>query len=256
MISQSITMPKKVLGWIQWFALNGLNRNLCHGVVKHLKTKVLQKKPFSSLTMPHPTQMLTRYSQMMGRYPAFTYPPNTTSLIQPMDQGVLENIKRCYKGDLLLRLLNEDEVGSMNIAEFSDTEHKGCCFDVCKELGWSGDRNHHQKLEQVVKMSRCIWQGLRVLLMMMLMSTHFWMIWMSLLKRTDWLTADEGDPGYREFSEEEIVSIAREANAGNTRGKWRGDHSSNCFTCNCLPSTTDSPHVSWATSPLHPWVLW
>ena len=26
-------------------------------------------------------------------------------------------------------------------------------------------------------------------------------------ERTDWLTADEGDPGYREFSKEEIVSI-------------------------------------------------
>ena len=47
-------------------------------------------------------------------------PPNTTSLIQPMDQGILENIKRRYKRDLLLRLL-DDEVGSMNIAEFSKT---------------------------------------------------------------------------------------------------------------------------------------
>ena len=34
--------------------------------------------------------------------------------------------------------------------------------------------------------------------------------------RTDWLTADEGDPGYREFSEEEIVSIARDENTENT----------------------------------------
>ena len=29
-------------------------------------------------------------------------------------------------------------------------------------------------------------------------------------ERTDWLMADESDPGYREFSEKEIVSIARE----------------------------------------------
>lgn len=41
------------------------------------------------------------------------------SVIQPMDQGVLETIKRHYKHGLLLRLLNEDEVGSMNISEFS-----------------------------------------------------------------------------------------------------------------------------------------
>ena len=47
-------------------------------------------------------------------------PPLTTSLSQPMDQGILENIKRRYKRDLLLWLL-DDEVGSMNIAEFSKT---------------------------------------------------------------------------------------------------------------------------------------
>ena len=38
-------------------------------------------------------------------------PPNTTSVIQPMDQGVLENIKRRYKMDLLLRHLNENDLG-------------------------------------------------------------------------------------------------------------------------------------------------
>ena len=63
-----------------------------------------------------------------------TSPPNTTSLIQPMDQDILENIKRRYKRGLLLWLL-DDEVSSMNIAEFSKTLNiKGRCFDVCKEL--------------------------------------------------------------------------------------------------------------------------
>ena len=47
-------------------------------------------------------------------------PPNTTSLIQPMDQCVSENMKRHYKRDLLLHLLSV-EVGSMNITEFSKT---------------------------------------------------------------------------------------------------------------------------------------
>ena len=32
-------------------------------------------------------------------------------------------------------------------------------------------------------------------------------------ERTDWLTADEDDTSYRKFSEDEIVSIAREENA-------------------------------------------
>ena len=35
-------------------------------------------------------------------------------------------------------------------------------------------------------------------------------------ERTDWLAADKDDCGYREFSEEEIVSIAREEVAENS----------------------------------------
>ena len=32
-------------------------------------------------------------------------------------------------------------------------------------------------------------------------------------ERTDWLTADNGDPGYREITEEEIISIAKKDDA-------------------------------------------
>ena len=42
---------------------------------------------------------------------AMYLPANTTSLIQPMDQGVLETIKRHYKRDLLRKLLLLDEEG-------------------------------------------------------------------------------------------------------------------------------------------------
>ena len=68
--------------------------------------------------------------QKMGRSHDFTsedgqitylyMPPNTTSVLQPMDQGILENIKKRYKRDLLLRLLDEGDSDS-NIAEFRKT---------------------------------------------------------------------------------------------------------------------------------------
>ena len=44
-------------------------------------------------------------------------PPNVTSLIQPMDQGVIESLKRRYKSKLLRKLIIEDEVG-MSAIEF------------------------------------------------------------------------------------------------------------------------------------------
>jgi len=48
---------------------------------------------------------------------AMFLPANTTALIQPMDQGVLEAVKRRYRRALLQRLLLEDEEGR-SITEF------------------------------------------------------------------------------------------------------------------------------------------
>ncbi len=58
-------------------------------------------------------------------------PPNVTSLLQPMDQGVLENLKRRYKRELLRKLLLDSDE-NLSFLEFnkklttSDVlEHKG-----------------------------------------------------------------------------------------------------------------------------------
>ena len=48
-------------------------------------------------------------------------PPNTTSLVQPMDQSVLENLKRRYRKELLKKLLLADE-------SFGDSSEVSC-FD-------------------------------------------------------------------------------------------------------------------------------
>ena len=57
----------------------------------------------------------------------FFLPANTTSLIQPLDQGVLEKVKRCYKRDLLLRMLNEEasvsNSASVTVEDLSKTEY-------------------------------------------------------------------------------------------------------------------------------------
>ena len=53
-----------------------------------------------------------------GNIACLYLPPNTTSIIQPMDKGVLEALKRHYKRDLLLRYLNQEATGS-RMEEFS-----------------------------------------------------------------------------------------------------------------------------------------
>ena len=52
-----------------------------------------------------------------GQITCLFLPPNTISLIQPMDQGVLQSIKLTYKRDLLLRMLDGGD--EINIAEFA-----------------------------------------------------------------------------------------------------------------------------------------
>lgn len=46
-----------------------------------------------------------------GKIIAKFLPPNVTSLIQPMDQGVIENVKRRYKKKLLRRVIIADDQG-------------------------------------------------------------------------------------------------------------------------------------------------
>jgi len=49
-------------------------------------------------------------------------PPNTTSLIQPMDQGIIANFKRHYKSLVLRQLMtaiDQDNESSMRAAELS-----------------------------------------------------------------------------------------------------------------------------------------
>ena len=132
-------------------------------------------------------------------------------MIQPLDQGVLEVIKCCYKHDLLLRLLNEDAVGSMNIAKLSKT------LNIKNPVVMSAISWNEMETVTIVKSWRKLLKspdapdkdsdgaadGLDVNSLLNDMDIPF-------EERTDWLTAGEGDPGYHEFSGDEIVSIARE----------------------------------------------
>ena len=55
-----------------------------------------------------------------GKIFAIYLPPNVTSLIQPMDQGVIECVKRRYKRKLLQKLVLEDEHGT-SVIDFLKT---------------------------------------------------------------------------------------------------------------------------------------
>ena len=67
-----------------------------------------------------------------GRIAAKFLPPNVTSLIQPMDQGVLVALKRIYKKKLLSRLILADE-DDISIVDFLKSINMKVVVDLVKE---------------------------------------------------------------------------------------------------------------------------
>ena len=56
-------------------------------------------------------------SPVQGKIKAMFLPPNTTFIIQPMDQAVLDPCKRRYKRKLLLHIILEDESEDKSVPE-------------------------------------------------------------------------------------------------------------------------------------------
>lgn len=88
----------------------------------------------------HPSiDSMNNLAQMAGYtdFEVMYLPPNVTSLIQPMDQGVIEKLKRLYRKEMLKRLLLADE-SEESVKEFlKKISIKDCCFmlaDCWKEV--------------------------------------------------------------------------------------------------------------------------
>ena len=146
-----------------------------------------------------------------GEISCLYLPPNTTSLIQPMNHRVLETIKRHYKHDLLLCLLHEVSDGSMNIAEFSMTINikdavlmSAKSWDEVKEETIAKSWNKLLSFSDVNQRDcKCATTDLDI-------DTLMDKLDIPRTERIDWLTSDQNDPGYHEFTDDEIVTLARE----------------------------------------------
>ncbi|CAB3221927.1 unnamed protein product [Arctia plantaginis] len=71
-----------------------------------------------------------------GQFKTTFLPPNVTSLLQPMDQSVIETMKRHYRRQLLRKLLIEGaEDEELVLANHSKINLKDCCYMVAE--AWS-----------------------------------------------------------------------------------------------------------------------
>lgn len=95
-------------GWMdsamfkEWFF-----RNFAPSVEKHLKSVGLPVKAvlFLDDAPHHPDASELVSGNISVRY----FPPNVASSVQPMEQGVIENLKRRYRKELLIKLVEEEQ---------------------------------------------------------------------------------------------------------------------------------------------------
>lgn len=108
--------------------------------VKYLRDKNLPAKALLVLDNA-PSHPSTEHLQSQdGQIEVIFLSPNTTSLLQPMDQGVLENLKRHYRRELLRKLLLADtttcEDPELGVIEFwKGLNIKDTMFFCGKSLG-------------------------------------------------------------------------------------------------------------------------
>jgi len=82
-------------------------------------------------------------------YQVMFFPPNVTSLIQPMDQGVIEKFKRMYRKQMLRRLLLNESTEESVVAFSKLLNLKHCCYmaaDAWDNLTEENLRNAWKKL--------------------------------------------------------------------------------------------------------------
>ena len=142
-------------------------------------------------------------------------PANTTSLIQPLDQGVLEKVKLCYKRDLLLRMLNEEDSASnsTSVEDLSKTLNiKDAVFMSAKCWDEVGEITIAKSWNKLLSISTSTdeqqedpSEDIEILLDKHNIPTQ---------EREEWIAADVNDPGYHEYTEDEIIKIAQDEVSG------------------------------------------
>lgn len=101
--------------WMDGFIFkNWFFKNFVPDVKKFLKEKNLPAKAILLIdnAPSHPGEKELVEGDIKVKF----LPPNVTPLIQPMDQGVLDTIKRYYRKELLTKILTEEENESVSVS--------------------------------------------------------------------------------------------------------------------------------------------
>ncbi|XP_050536842.1 jerky protein homolog-like [Daktulosphaira vitifoliae] len=157
-----------------------------------------------------------------GQFKTTFLPPNVTSLLQPMDQSVIETMKRHYRRQLLRKLLiegTEDE--ELVLANHSKINLKDCCYMVAeawslvtavtlrrawnKLKGLPSEKNKEENGEDEDDEDALPLEEIRKMIVKIPGCTE-----VSAEDVGEWMACDTSDPGFQILNDDEIVESVRE----------------------------------------------
>uniref|UniRef100_A0A1B6LQW8 DDE-1 domain-containing protein n=2 Tax=Graphocephala atropunctata TaxID=36148 RepID=A0A1B6LQW8_9HEMI len=141
---------KKVLGWTVKFFKQWFYYDFVPLVKKYLKYNGLPMKAVllidNAPSHPSVDQLLVK-DNISVKF----LPPNVTALVQPMDQGVLEKMKKVYKRQMLSKLVeDEGELGVMGVLK---------SFNVKTVLYMIAEAWNEVERDNLVKSWKKLWPG-------------------------------------------------------------------------------------------------
>ena len=170
---------------------------------------------------PDETELIAKDGKVIAKY----LPPNVTSLVQPMDQGVLESLKRRYRRKILEELIFQDEEGttipdylkSINMLNVSNLI--GACWDEIPnktfQLSWSKIIPSNSEVTETPDMadiSRAQTTRTEEQTCTSEAAMEFQMLFEQLGQTlsedevSEWISSDLNDQGYVHLSADEIIA--------------------------------------------------
>lgn len=145
-----------------------------------------------------------------GKFKVKFLPPNVTSLLQPMDQSVIETLKRLYRKQLLRRLLSVDEDNAeVVISFFKEMNLKECCYMIVdawdlverKTLNRAWNKVLNRENENAItKTDDYILEDINELISQIQICQDC-----DDDDMKEWVTCDSNDQGFQIMSDDEIV---------------------------------------------------
>ncbi|XP_057662515.1 jerky protein homolog [Diorhabda carinulata] len=167
------------------------------------------KESFKSLGLPEHTKAILLLDNckshppvdelVSGNIVATLLPPNVTSLIQPMDQGVIQNFKCFYRWSFIRGLLNAD-------CDVTDFQKKFTVKDAVYAIAQSWNQVKNTTLQ---KCWRKLWPAADALtkVLNVVRSTDNPLKNLPEDEVEEWLLIDENEPVEQELTDEDIMNI-------------------------------------------------